>query len=220
MAHGSSGRGPDPRKRTSGAGPRGASRRTPGGSTSARAGGRPGAGPGPRRGTPRPRVRASRDLPARPRFTGRAAILVLVVALLMMSYASSMRAYLDQRRHLASLSASIATSQAEVDRLSREKKRWEDPAYVRTIAHQRFGWVLPGEIGFQVLDDNGKPLDHKDTLSPRDSVTEATRPLWWQSAWGSVVTAGKPTVDPAHAPRPADRIRAPQQSGGPSGTTP
>ena len=80
--------------------------------------------------------------------------------------------------------------------------------------------MLPGEIGFQVLDDNGKPLDHKDTLSPRDSVTEATRPLWWQSAWGSVVTAGKPTVDPAHAPRPADRIRAPQQSGGTSGTTP
>ena len=77
--------------------------------------------------------------------------------------------------------------------------------------------MLPGEIGFQVLDDNGKPLDHKDTLSPRDSVTEATRPLWWQSAWGSVVTAGKPTVDPAHAPRPADRIRAPKPSAGTSG---
>ncbi len=145
---------------------------------------------------------------------------MLVVALLMMSYASSMRAYLDQRRHLASLSASIATSQAEVDRLSREKKRWNDPAYVRTIAHQRFGWVLPGEIGFQVLDDNGKPMGHEDTLSAPNSVTEANRPLWWQSAWGSVVTAGKPTVDPAPAPRPADRIRAPQQSGGPSGTTP
>ncbi len=194
--------------RTPGPGPRGAARRTPGGAGAGRAGGRPGAGPGPRRGASRPRVPAQRRSAPRPRFTGRAAILVLVVALLMVSYASSMRAYLEQRRHLASLGASIASSQAEVDRLTREKQRWDDPAYVRTIAHQRFGWVLPGEIGFQVLDDNGRPLDHQDTLSPQDSVTEASRPLWWQSAWGSVVTAGKEQAQHA-VPPPAAKIQAP-----------
>ena len=101
MAHGSSGRGPDPRKRTSGAGPRGASRRTPGGSTSTRPAAVPGRGRARVAARRVPGSGPSRDLPARPRFTGRAAILVLVVALLMMSYASSMRAYLDQRRHLA-----------------------------------------------------------------------------------------------------------------------
>ena len=140
-------------------------------------------------------------------------MLVAVLALLMASYASSMRAYLDQQRHLASLRESIATSQAQVDRLTRERKRWQDPAYVRTVAHQRFGWVLPGEIGFQVLGTDGKPLDHTDSLSPQDSVTEATRPLWWQSAWGSVVRAGRPRVDPAEVPGPATRIRPPAQGG-------
>jgi hypothetical protein len=135
----------------------------------------------------------------------------------MVSYASSMRAWLDQRHHLASLRASIASSQSEVDRLTREKKRWEDPAYVRTVAHQRFGWVMPGEIGFQVLGADGKPMDHTDTLSPQDAVTRSHRPLWWQSAWGSVVQAGRPVVDPADVPPPATRIEAPPSSTGSTG---
>ncbi|MEP7090195.1 MAG: septum formation initiator family protein [Nocardioidaceae bacterium] len=155
----------------------------------------------------------------RPRLTGRAAVLVLVVALLMVSYASSMRAYLDQHRHLAGLRASISSSQAEVDRLSREKKRWADPAYVRTVAHQRFGWVLPGEIGFQVLDASGKPLGHTaDQLSAPDSVTEASRPLWWKSAWGSVVRAGRPEVAAKDVPKPVSRIDVPRSST--TGSTP
>ena len=141
---------------------------------------------------------------------------MLVIAVLMVSYASSMRAYLEQRRHLAALSQNISESRATIAQLEREKKRWNDPAYVRTVAHQRFGWVLPGEIGFQVLGEDGKPLGHTDTLSDPDSVTEANRPLWWQSAWGSVVEAGKPTVDEQDAPQPVSKIRpskAPRQTG-------
>lgn len=202
MADKPSGRGSDPRQR----------RRTSRG-TSTRRVPRPGAGRGPRRGVPRQRTTADRTAPARPRFTGRAAILVLVLALLMVSYASSMRAYLDQRRHISDLTASIASSQAQVDRLSREKKRWKDPAYVTTVAHQRFGWVLPGEIGFQVLDDNGKPLDPTGTLPTPSAVADATRPLWWQSAWGSVVAAGKAPADKSKVPPPAAKISAPKPQG-------
>ena len=130
--------------------------------------------------------------------------------MLMVSYASSMRAYLEQRAHLASLRADIASSQANIARLEREKKRWRDPAYIRTVAHQRFGWVLPGEIGFQVLDESGRPLGHSDSLSDPSTVTEANRPLWWQAAWGSVVAAGEKPVDQSDVPPPATRIRAPQ----------
>jgi cell division protein FtsB len=139
-------------------------------------------------------------------------VLVLVLGLLMVSYASSMRAFLDQRHHLAALRSSIASSQEQVDRLSREKKRFADPAYVQMTAHQRFGWVMPGEIGFRVLDDNGRPLGRTDPLPDPQSVT-ASRPLWWQSAWGSVVRAGKPAVDARTAPRPARSIKAPAGGG-------
>jgi Septum formation initiator len=137
---------------------------------------------------------------------------VLVLAVLMVSYASSMRAYLEQRRHLASLRADIAASRAQISDLQREKKRWNDPAYVRTVAHQRFGWVLPGEIGFQVLDDDGRPLGHTDTLSDPARTTTADRPEWWQSAWGSVVAAGEPpTTD--DVPPPVTTIKPPKRGG-------
>jgi hypothetical protein len=135
---------------------------------------------------------------------------VLVLAVLTVSYASSMRAYLEQRRHLATLSASIDETRVTIAALEREKKRWHDPAYLRTIAHQRLGWVLPGEIGFQVLDDEGRPLGQHDSLPDPSSVVEANRPLWWESAWGSVVAAGKPVVAERDLPRPVTRIRAPK----------
>jgi hypothetical protein len=44
----------------------------------------------------------------RSRFTGRAAVLVLVLAVLTVSYASSLRAYLQQRAHIGDLKAQIA----------------------------------------------------------------------------------------------------------------
>ena len=206
----SSGQGSDPRRRTAGPGPRGGSRRT----STPRAGARPGPGPAPRRGTPRQRSTAagSRTTTPRPRLTGRAAILVLVLAVLMVSYASSIRAYLEQRRHLADLAQQISTSRTAITDLQREKKRWNDPAYVRTVAHQRFGWVLPGEIGFQVLDDDGKPLGHTDSLSDPGTTTKPGKPLWWQSAWGSVVTAGKPEVARSTVPPPVTSIKPPKPS--------
>jgi cell division protein FtsB len=144
-------------------------------------------------------------------------VLVLVLAVLTVSYASSMRAYLEQRRHIESLKQNIASSEVAIASLQREKRRWSDPAYIRTVAHQRLGWVLPGEIGFQVIDDNGKALGRHDSLSDPNSVTASNRPLWWQSAWGSVVAAGKPEVPKADVPQPVTRIKVPKSSS-PNGT--
>jgi hypothetical protein len=135
---------------------------------------------------------------------------VLVLAVLTVSYASSMRAYLQQRRELASLSQDISQSRSAIAGLVREKQRWNDPAYIRTITHERLGWVLPGEIGYQVLDDNGKPLGHQDSLSDPTSASGTAPRLWWQSAWGSVVVAGKPEVAKADVPQPVRKIRPPQ----------
>jgi cell division protein FtsB len=138
-------------------------------------------------------------------------VLVLVVAVLMVSYASSLRAYLEQRDHIASLQASIAESKATIAQLERERQRWKDPAYVRAEARERFGWVLPGEIGFQVIGEDGKPLDHHDTLTDPATVTEAAAPpVWWQTAWASVEAAGNPEAH--QAPPPAATIRPPKRA--------
>jgi hypothetical protein len=137
-------------------------------------------------------------------------MLVLVMAVLMVSYASSMRAYLEQRELLGDLRASIADSERSIGELEREQERWDDPAYVEAQARQRFGWVMPGEIGFQVIDENGQPLAAGDSLSDPDAVAEANRPLWWQSAWGSIEAAGHPEREkraPAQRIQPKARIR-------------
>jgi len=156
----------------------------------------------------RARAAATAPQPPRARFTGRAAIFVLVLAVLVVSYASSMRAYFEQRQHLASLRASIASSQGNIEDLRREKNRWRDPAYVEAQARARFGWVMPGEIGYQVIGEDGEPLTKGDSLSDPGVATDADRPLWWQSAWGTVLAAGNPPDEP---PPPAAQIRAPKK---------
>ena len=113
-----------PTRRTPQPGSRGAA---PSGGRSGRPSGEP-----PRR----TRHRAGRRRPRRPvaaprpRFTNRMAVLVLVAAVLVVSYASSMRAYLEQRSQISDLRAQIASSQTDIEALEREKRRWDDEAYV------------------------------------------------------------------------------------------
>jgi cell division protein FtsB len=167
-------------------------------------------------------------------FTGRAAILLLVVAVLAVSYASSARAWLQQRSDISSLHSSIAQHRAAIAALQRAERRWHDPAYIEAQARVRFGWVMPGQIGYRVIDAQGHVLpDGGSSLSQPPSVTSPARPAWWQSAWGSVVEAGKSravrvakhTRQPAlwiggNPHRQADPSGAAPKSGSGNGSTP
>lgn len=153
---------------------------------------------------------ASRRPPEGSRFTGRAAILVLVVVVLAVSYASSMRAYLQQRAHIAEVKEQIAERRASIEDLEREKRRWQDEAFVQAQARERFGYLMPGETGYQVIDENGQPLDREDSLrDPADVAREQPTP-WWDTAWESVEIAGDPPT--AEERTPADKITPPEGS--------
>jgi cell division protein FtsB len=132
------------------------------------------------------------EAPRRSRLTGRAAILVLVLAVLTVSYASSLRAYLQQRSQINDLKGQIALREASIDALEREKRRWNDPAYVEQQARQRLGYVMPGEKTYLVLDENGEPLEAEATLDDPDEVLSTTTAPWWEDAWSSVELAGNP----------------------------
>jgi cell division protein FtsB len=135
--------------------------------------------------------------PSRARLTGRAAILLLVLAVLGVSYASSARAWLQQRSDINSLTAQIAASRTQIGSLEQEKLRWHDPAYIRTQARERFGWLMPGEIGYRVIDRHGNTLPSGASLSEPASGTSGSRGEWWQQAWDSVVAAGTERARPA-----------------------
>jgi cell division protein FtsL len=138
---------------------------------------------------------AEADKP-RSRLTSRAAVLVLVVAVLMVSYASSMKAFIQQRAHINDLKAQIVQREANIDTLEAEKKRWSDPAYIEQQARARLGYVMPGERTYLVLDENGNALRPQSDLDDPAEVLSTTPTPWWSDAWASVELAG-------HPPKPA-----------------
>jgi len=133
---------------------------------------------------------------------------VLVLVVLAVSYASSMKAYLQQRAHIADLKEQIAERSASIDALEREKRRWNDDAYVRAQARDRFGYLMPGETAYVVLDEDGQPIRSRSQLhDPRQVLQEPPRP-WWEDAWSSVELAGNPPKDRG---TPASELGAPAQ---------
>ncbi len=122
----------------------------------------------------------------------------------------SLKAYLQQRQHIAELKAEIAQSEADIDALEREKARWRDPAYVQSQARARFGYVMPGETSYVVLGADGKPLEAETSLRPRQEVLAKEPTAWFETAWNSVLLAGNPPA-PEEKPKPLDQIDAPKQ---------
>ena len=135
---------------------------------------------------------------SRARFTGRAATLLLVAAVLAVSYASSARAWLQQRSDISTLRSQIIQHKAGIARLQQAERRWHDPAYIEAQARLRFGWVMPGETGYRVIDSNGHVLPDGASQLTQPAAAARQPPVWWKAAWGSVVAAGN---DPAAARR-------------------
>lgn len=143
----------------------------------------------------------------RPRFTGRAAVLALVVCALVAALAYPMRQFVAQRSQIAQQRAAAAQAQRDVDALQREKARWQDPAYVAAQARARLHYGFPGETLFTSVDPaatpsadaSGPPAQAAgqpwyeslfDTLDNADSADAATPP-----PGGGVLADG-----PQHAP--------------------
>ncbi len=132
---------------------------------------------------------------------------MLVLAVLVVSYASSMRAYLQQRAHITDLKDQIALRESNIKDLEREKRRWEDPAFVKQQARE-LNYVMPGDTAYVVLDADGKPLDRQTSLGDPTAVTKSTPTAWWNTAWESVELAGHP---PKPKAPPASEIDGPAE---------
>lgn len=133
-----------------------------------------------------------------------------MLAVLGVSYASSARAWLQQRSDINTLNAQIATSQAQIAALDEAKQRWHDSAYIRTQARERFGWLMPGETGFRVIDSHGHVVSSGSSLSQPRAGARRRDGEWWQRAWDSVVAAG---VGPAGGAKHRSGTSAPGSIG-------
>lgn len=127
--------------------------------------------------------------------------------MLTISYANSLRVYFAQSHEVAAAKAEIADRQDKIAALQTELDRWDDPNFVKLQARTRLGWVMPGEIGFTVVDADGKPLGGGNELTTgkkpdSDKVPES----WYTRLWGSVEAADKPAPDPKPDPGDAKPI--------------
>ncbi|PZS35770.1 MAG: septum formation inhibitor [Pseudonocardiales bacterium] len=124
---------------------------------------------------------------ARGRLTGRAAVLGLAVCVVVLTLAYPMRSYLAQRNEIAHLTAQQRAQRGQVTALEQHRRQLDDPAYVKAQARKRLQYVMPGEIGYVVIDPGrqaGSQHGHRPiTVSPRGSTRDSP---WYSQLWGTV----------------------------------
>lgn len=117
--------------------------------------------------------------------TGRAAVLTLVVAVLLVSYAYPLRTWYEQHNERSALEQEAAELREQVEQLETELELWDDPAYVAIQARERLGFVMPGEQGYVVV--------HPDAGDDEDTGPEGLPPAgdgaWHERLWSSLQAA-------------------------------
>ncbi|MDP9239095.1 MAG: septum formation initiator family protein [Actinomycetota bacterium] len=114
-------------------------------------------------------------------------MLGLAVCIVVLTLAYPMREYLAQRNEMAHLTAQQRAQREQVAALEQRKRQLADPAYVKAQARKRLQYVMPGEIGYVVIDPGQgreaargrQPI----TVPPRGSTRDAP---WYSQLWGTV----------------------------------
>lgn len=136
--------------------------------------------------------------------TTRALALAVVLLVLTISYASSLRIYFDQRRDIAETKIEIAQRQQSITDLNDEISRWNDPAFVRSQARERLGWVVPGETGYKVIGADGKPVGGGAEIDQQNKPSQTKTEAWWARLFGSIKIADHPVPTDEGPARPSD----------------
>lgn len=120
----------------------------------------------------------------RPALTGRAAILILVLAALVVTLAIPVRAWMSQQAEIAALEADVAQARERVADLQDELADWEDPAFVIAQARSRLHFVFPGEVGYVVLGEDDRPI-------VPETQQETDQAPWYSRLWDSTLQADR-----------------------------
>ena len=92
-----------------------------------------------------PRARLERD---RPRMSGRAAVLLIAIGLLVVMALVPIGRYLEQRAAIADLERRAAQLEDRNAELRAQISKLHDPAELEKLARECLGMVAPGEVAF------------------------------------------------------------------------
>ncbi|WP_163730542.1 FtsB family cell division protein [Mycobacterium gallinarum] len=128
----------------------------------------------------------------------RAAILAAVICVLTLTIAGPVRTYFGQRTEMKQLKATEEQLRAQIADLEQQKVKLADPVFIAAQARERLGFVMPGEIPYQVQLPPGSAVPTMPGVEP--ATVNPDQP-WYTALWGTI--AEKPYgVAPAPAPVP------------------
>jgi cell division protein FtsB len=141
----------------------------------------------------------------------RAAILAAVVCVLTLTIAGPVRTYFAQHTEMKQLAASEASLRGQITELEQQKDKLADPAYVAAQARERLGFVMPGEIPYQVQ----LPPNAALPAEPGSTPTAATNSdPWYTSLWHTIADNPHAPPTPAAPPPPVPALPNPPPHGG------
>ena len=157
-----------------------------------RGGSRPRAGaargtarPAPRRaGGVGPGTTRTADRSLRGRFTGRTAVLTVVLVALGLSFVFPLRVYLAQQAEISQLRQAQAAQREHIATLQAEATLWADDDYLRIQARKRLYFGEPDELLLVISDVSEPPQTgfDPDAVPPPPGT-------WWDTLWASVRSA-------------------------------
>lgn len=123
----------------------------------------------------------------------RAAILAAVVCVLTLTIAGPVRTYFSQRAEMQQLAAAEAALRTQIAELEQQKEKLGDPVFIAAQARERLGFVMPGDIPYQVqLPPSAVTAD--------EPVAGPTGPPpgqpWYTSLWHTIADAPQPLPAP------------------------
>jgi cell division protein FtsB len=127
----------------------------------------------------------------------RAAILATVICVLTLTIAGPVRTYFAQRTEMKQLAASEAALRHQISELEQQKGKLGDPAFIAAQARERLGFVMPGEIPYQVQLPPGAALPADPGSQPKTAVSNDP---WYTALWHTI--ADSPHGPPAPVPPP------------------
>lgn len=147
----------------------------------------------------------------------RAAILAAVVCVLTLTIAGPVRTYFGQRTEMKQLKATEEQLRAQIADLEQQKIKLADPVFIAAQARERLGFVMPGEIPYQVQLPPGSAVPVTPGAEP--PTADRNQP-WYTALWGTIADApyGVPPAPPPGPPGPAGPVPpAPSSAPAPGG---
>jgi cell division protein FtsB len=136
----------------------------------------------------------------------RAAILAAVVCVLTLTIAGPVRTYFAQRTEMQQLAATEASLRSQIADLQQQKEKLGDPVFIAAQARERLGFVMPGDIPYQVQLPPSAELP--PTPGGAQQAATANNDPWYTSLWKTI-------ADNPHGAPPVDALPPPPDPGAP-----